>query len=101
MTGRPFEALQPDDFEITYRSGVVAPFELVRAALPALRRAVSETGDASVVNIASMYAAVSPDRRLYAEPAQQSPFQCAARQGGTAATSPAISPPSLGPSTFA
>jgi NAD(P)-dependent dehydrogenase (short-subunit alcohol dehydrogenase family) len=74
MTGKPFEALQPDDFEITYRSGVVAPFELVRAALPALRRAVSETGDASVVNIASMYAAVSPDRRLYAEPAQQSPF---------------------------
>lgn len=74
MTPKPFAALQPSDFAITYASGVTAAFEAVRAALPALRVAVSAAGDASVVNIASMYALVSPDARIYAKPEQASPF---------------------------
>ncbi len=74
MTPKPFAALQEADFDETYRSGVVAAFESVRAALPALRNAVETHGDASVVNIASMYGVVSPDRRIYAKPEQASPF---------------------------
>jgi NAD(P)-dependent dehydrogenase (short-subunit alcohol dehydrogenase family) len=74
MTPKAFAALQGADFDETYRSSVVAAFESVRAALPALRNAVNAAGDASVVNIASMYGAVSPDRRIYAKPEQASPF---------------------------
>ena len=74
MTPKPFEALTGADFDETYRSSVVASFESVRAALPALHKAVSTSGDASVVNVASMYGAVAPDRRVYSRPEQASPF---------------------------
>src|SRR5262249_5399163 len=56
------------------RSAVTAAFEAVRAAKPALVAAAREAGDASVINIASMYGTVAPDARLYAERGQQSPF---------------------------
>jgi NAD(P)-dependent dehydrogenase (short-subunit alcohol dehydrogenase family) len=74
MTPKPFESLEPSDFAATYASSVTAAFEAVRAARPALRAAAAATGQASVVNIASMYGMVSPDARLYAKPRQQSPF---------------------------
>jgi gluconate 5-dehydrogenase len=73
MTPKPMDALEPEDFATTYRSSVVAAFEAVRAALPALRQGASASGEASVVNIASMYAHVSPDSRLYGAPSQASP----------------------------
>lgn len=74
MQVKPFAALEPADFAATYASAVTASFEAVRAALPALERAVTAAGEASIVNIASMYGAVAPDARLYADPDQQSPF---------------------------
>jgi NAD(P)-dependent dehydrogenase (short-subunit alcohol dehydrogenase family) len=74
MTPKPFHTLEPADFEQTYRSSVTAAFEAVRAARPALAAGVRESGDASVINVASMYGAVSPDARIYASPDQASPF---------------------------
>lgn len=74
MTPAPFAALAPEAFDQTFRSAVTAAFELVRAALPAMRAAVSAAGEASVVNIASMYANVSPDSRIYTRPEQASPL---------------------------
>ena len=74
MTPKPFDTLEPGDFAQTYASAVTAAFEAVRAARPALRAAAASAGEASVVNIASMYGLVSPDGRLYAERGQQSPF---------------------------
>jgi NAD(P)-dependent dehydrogenase (short-subunit alcohol dehydrogenase family) len=74
MTPAPFVALTPDAFDQTYRSSVTAVFELVRAALPALRAAVAASGEASIVNIASMYGNVAPDSRIYSKPEQSSPF---------------------------
>lgn len=74
MTPRPRDELAPEDFDRTFRSSVTAAFEIVRAALPALRCAVKAAGEASVINIASMYAAVAPDARIYARPEQASPF---------------------------
>ncbi len=74
MTPRPRDVLTGDDFVETYRSGVIAPFEIVRAALPALRAGAETCGEASVVNISSMYGVVAPDRRIYTRPEQASPF---------------------------
>jgi len=74
MTPKPFAELEPADFDITYRSSVTAAFEAVRAALPALRAAVSAVGEARIVQVSSMYGAVSPDKRIYAKPGQASPF---------------------------
>lgn len=74
MTPAPFDALAPSAFEETYRSSVTAGFEAVRAARPALRAAVAATGDAAIVNVASMYGLVAPDKRIYARPEQASPL---------------------------
>src|SRR5262249_4359504 len=45
-------------------------------------RAARERGDASVVNIASMYGSVSPDPKLYSEPGQMSPPHYGAAKAG-------------------
>lgn len=74
MTPAPFASLTPEAFVQTYSSSVTAAFESARAALPALRAAAAATGDASIVNIASMYATVAPDARIYAKPEQASPL---------------------------
>jgi NAD(P)-dependent dehydrogenase (short-subunit alcohol dehydrogenase family) len=58
-----------DSFEI----GLVAAHGLLQESLPALRRAVDSDGDASVINIASMYGMVSPDPRIYDSPAASNP----------------------------
>jgi NAD(P)-dependent dehydrogenase (short-subunit alcohol dehydrogenase family) len=82
MTPKPFAALEPDDFAQTYMSSVTAAFEAARAALPALRRAVGAAGEARIVNIASMYGAVAPDKRIYAKPEQASPFHYGPAKAG-------------------
>ena len=82
MQVKSFASLSAEDFAATYASCVTATFESVRAALPALKAAVAATGEASVINIASMYGAVSPDRRLYQDPAQQSPFHYGPAKAG-------------------
>ena len=82
MTPKSLAQVTPDDFDTAYRSSVTAAFEAVRAARPALTRAVTAHGDASVVNIATMYAVVSPDPKLYAEPARMSPPHYGAAKAG-------------------
>jgi NAD(P)-dependent dehydrogenase (short-subunit alcohol dehydrogenase family) len=49
----------------SYEVTVLAAHNLLKAALPALRKAVQQDGEASVINLASMYAMVSPDQRIY------------------------------------
>lgn len=82
MEVKSFDALSPDDFARTWQSSVTAAFESCRAALPALKQAVAASGDASIINIASMYATVAPDGRLYAERGQQSPFHYGPAKAG-------------------
>lgn len=57
----------------SYEVTVMAAHNLVKTALPALRLAVKQKGDASVINLASMYAMVSPDQRIYDEPGSVNP----------------------------
>ncbi len=73
MKGASFDALEPEAFAETYRSSVTASFEAVRAARPALRAAAAACGDASVINVSSMYGVVAPDAHLYDKPEQMSP----------------------------
>jgi NAD(P)-dependent dehydrogenase (short-subunit alcohol dehydrogenase family) len=82
MQVKPFAALSAEDFAATYQSSVTVGFESVRAALPALRAAVAADGDASVINVASLYAQVAPDARLYDDRAQQSPFHYGPAKAG-------------------
>jgi NAD(P)-dependent dehydrogenase (short-subunit alcohol dehydrogenase family) len=49
----------------SYNITVTAAHNLVRAALPCLRQAIQLDGDASIINLASMYAMVSPNRSSY------------------------------------
>ena len=67
------ESQTGEDFDIAYRSTVTAAFEAMRAAEAALDAAVAAAGHASVVNIATMYAHVSPDPRIYSEIGLNSP----------------------------
>ena len=54
----------------------------VRAALPALKQAVSASGDASVINISSIYGQVAPVAGLYDRREQQSPFHYGPAKAG-------------------
>lgn len=66
----------------SYEVTLLAAHNLLQQALPALRQAVRHSGDASVINIASMYALVSPDQRIYDSPqAVNPPFYGAAKAG--------------------
>ncbi len=82
MAVKSFSQLGPDDFAATYAATVTTAFESVRAALPALKAAVAASGDASVVNISSIYGQVAPVARLYDRPEQQSPFHYGPAKAG-------------------
>ncbi len=62
-----------DDFQHAYDIVVVAAHRMLKALLPHLQRAQIESGDASVINIASMYGLVSPDLRVYPSPEGSNP----------------------------
>jgi len=59
------EVTSAEKYRESYEVSVVATHVLVRNALDALRTAKARNGDASVINIASMYGIVSPDLRVY------------------------------------
>ncbi|HWX89106.1 MAG TPA: SDR family oxidoreductase [Rhizomicrobium sp.] len=82
MLGKSFAALTAADFAATYAATVTSAFESARAALPALRAAVAASGDASIINISSIYGQVSPDGGLYDDRTQQSPFHYGPAKAG-------------------
>ncbi len=82
MTPGSFAEASPADFDSAYRSTVTASFEAVRAARSALARAADKWGDASVINVTTMYASVSPDPKLYSVPGQMSPPHYGAAKAG-------------------
>lgn len=81
MQPGPLDSVTQEAFDTAFSSGAWAPFELMRIALPALERAVASTGQASIVNIASMYGHVAPDPRIYEGTPFNSPPHYAATKG--------------------
>lgn len=74
------ETAAEDDYRNSYEVSLVSAHRLLQHALPALRAAVNESGQASVVNIGSMYGMVSPDQRVYpGKRAANPPFYGAAK----------------------
>lgn len=67
------EYCNESDYGQSYDCCVVSMHRVMHAALPALRRGVSDQGYASVVNISSMYGLVSPDLRVYDSPSVSNP----------------------------
>jgi len=75
------EAATPKNYSDSYQIAVVVAAELVRGLLPSFRHAVQVRGDASVINIASMYGHVSPDPAIYGTSGQNSPPYYGAAKG--------------------
>ena len=71
--GGTIETSSSDAFQNSYEMAVISAHEMLRSALPLLRSAIRENGDASVINISSMYGVVSPDLRVYASPEESNP----------------------------
>ncbi len=68
------------DYIESYSITVGSAQEMMRCALPQLRSAVSQSGEASIINISSMYGLVSPDLKIYASAsASNPPFYGAAK----------------------
>jgi NAD(P)-dependent dehydrogenase (short-subunit alcohol dehydrogenase family) len=74
------ELAEAESYAGSYEVTVLAAHNLVKVVLPGLRLAVEKNGYASVINLASMYALVSPDQRIYDGPgAVNPPFYGAAK----------------------
>lgn len=71
--GGTVETAAAEDYRRAFEVSVVAAQGLLRLSLPRLRAAVATCGDASVINIASMYGIVSPNPGNYATPAGTNP----------------------------
>lgn len=71
--GGTIETSTTTDYMEAYQVAMLGAHNMLRHALPALRRAVHESGDASVINVGSMYGVVSPDIRVYESPAGSNP----------------------------
>lgn len=71
-----------DEFRAMLETGLVAAHANVTAALPGLEAAVAATGQASVINVTSIWAHVSPAMHLYEGTQGLSPPQYSATKGG-------------------
>lgn len=71
--GGTIETAEASHYLDSYDMAVASAHRLLHACLPNLREAVRQDGDASVINIASMYGMVSPDPRLYDSPSGTNP----------------------------
>jgi NAD(P)-dependent dehydrogenase (short-subunit alcohol dehydrogenase family) len=59
------ETAVEEDYRSSFEVSLVSAHRLLKNALPGFRAAHRECGNASVVNIGSMYGLVSPDQRVY------------------------------------
>jgi NAD(P)-dependent dehydrogenase (short-subunit alcohol dehydrogenase family) len=84
ITGLPGKGAAPgvDSFRKTMESGLLACSENINAAIPALEAAAREVGHASVINITSIFAHVSPTFSVYEGTPLMTPPQYGATKAG-------------------
>ena len=74
------ETAKSEDYALSYEVTQISAHNIVQCALPYLRNAFKINGDASVINIASMYGMVSPDLSIYdSKEVSSPPFYGAAK----------------------
>jgi NAD(P)-dependent dehydrogenase (short-subunit alcohol dehydrogenase family) len=82
-TAGTVESIGAADFDVAMRQTLAGPFALIQQALPLLGAAAARLpGGASVVNVATMYAHVSPDPRIYADSGRNNPPHYGAVKAG-------------------
>ena len=64
-SGGTIECSSAEAYTKSFDVGLISAHRLIVASLSGLRSSVKEIGDASVINIASMYGMVSPDLQIY------------------------------------
>ena len=74
----PFEEQSADTWKRALDVNLTAPFVLTQACTPALK----ESGNGSVINVASIYGIQGPDMRLYEGTSMGNPAAYAASKGG-------------------
>jgi len=72
-SGGTIEIADSTNYLSSYKASVIASAYLVKSFLPHFRQAVLKNGYASVINVASMYGMVSPDKRIYNSPQGTNP----------------------------
>ena len=71
---------ESEAYAASYDVTMIAAHRILKAMLPNLRLGAQQCGDVSVINLASMYALVSPDQRIYeSDSAVNPPFYGAAK----------------------
>jgi NAD(P)-dependent dehydrogenase (short-subunit alcohol dehydrogenase family) len=81
-TAGTIENISALDFDVAMRQSLSGPFTLIQQALPLLGAAARLPGGASVVNVATMYAHVSPDPRIYGDSGRNNPPHYGAVKAG-------------------
>lgn len=71
-----------DDFMFSAQHDLIAPFLLITQLLPLIETAATETGDASIVNVGTMYGSVSPYPEVYGDSGFNNPIQYGATKAG-------------------
>lgn len=67
------ETSNPQNYRDSFEISIVATHNLFKLGLPLLKQARLLRGDASIINIASMYGVVSPDLRIYSTKSSSNP----------------------------
>lgn len=81
--GGDLSKITSEDFDKAVDFSMKGPFEIVTQALPLLRAAHAESAaGASIVNVATMYAHVSPDPNIYGDSGQNNPIHYGAAKAG-------------------
>jgi NAD(P)-dependent dehydrogenase (short-subunit alcohol dehydrogenase family) len=77
------DSIDAADFEAACRYNLTSPFVLVKTLRALLEKGTTESGSSSsVVNIASMYGAVSPDPSVYGASGKNNPVHYGATKAG-------------------
>jgi len=76
-----FETSNRQDFQNSCEMAITSSFDLTQKLVPWMRKSVHLHGDASIINISSMYATVSPDFKAYGDLSPNPPFYGAAKAG--------------------
>ena len=71
-----------DDILFSAQHDLIAPFLLVKLLLPLIENAAADTGEASIVNVATMYGTVSPYPEVYGDSGLNNPIQYGATKAG-------------------